>query len=152
MAKAMDLLLKYLALKDLNHLISSLFLSRILPYDTAIPSYPYPYRKVTNQGKEALRNSQVRRRSRVSLCRSLSVDLSLSLTHFCVAGRCDRCLNASQRGRSPLCRTSPPNNNTPLLGTQKRVCLLKGVNLLCSRFFFPFSFCFFYGFFFFFLE
>ena len=68
MAEVTDLLLEYMALRDL---ISLLFLlSRILPY------YPYLYRPYKSiQGKELGSTSQVHRRSRVSLCRSLSVTL-----------------------------------------------------------------------------
>jgi hypothetical protein len=153
-------------------LISSLFLSRILPlvpYDTIIrfiqpyPTYPYPYRDLSLSLRRSLALSPSISRSLsrlsvdLSLClhrslalspsisRSVSVDLSLSLRRsrshiLCVACRLDRCLPKRPLTPLPNVTDSLPNNNTPLLGTQKRVCLLKGTNLLC----------FFYGFFFFF--
>jgi hypothetical protein len=79
MAEAMDLILEYLAVMDL---ISSLFLSRILPlvpYDTIIqpyPTYPYPYRDLSLSLRQSLARSPSISRSifEVISC-SVSVDL-----------------------------------------------------------------------------
>ena len=161
MAEAMDLILEYLAFKDL---ISSLFLSRILPlvpYDTIIqplaipsyPTYPYPYRDLSLSLRRSLALSPLISRSvsiDLSLClrrslalspliscslfevisHSVSIDLWLclrrSLALFCLRQSLALSLSisltlsvslvgliaASQRGRSPLCRTSPTHCRT----------------------------------------
>jgi hypothetical protein len=155
-------------------LISSLFLSRILPlvpYDTIIqpyPTYPYPYRDLSLSLRRSLALSLSISRSLfeviscslsrlsvdLSLClhrslalspsisRSLSVDLAHTLSVSLVG-----LIAASQRGRSPLCRTSPTHcrTTTHRCWVPKNVCACLKVRISFVSFMGSFFFFFFWN-------